>query len=88
MQNEAWIITEYVGDRNLSDYLENSQGGRLREVEARFLITQLLHCISHCHQKGIVHGNLWCKNILISESYDHWDFSDESSLTSQSEKSE
>mmetsp|Transcript_36324 Transcript_36324/g.35934 ORF Transcript_36324/g.35934 Transcript_36324/m.35934 type:complete len:155 (+) Transcript_36324:105-569(+) len=41
-RDEAWIITEYAGDRNLSDYLQNTWGQGLREIEARFLILQLL----------------------------------------------
>ena len=77
VKNEAWMITEYSGNRNLSNYLEDRHGKAMREVEARFFILQLLACINYFHQKGIIHGNLSNTNVLISEAYDQYEFSDE-----------
>jgi serine/threonine protein kinase len=42
VHSEAWMITEYSGERDLSNYLENRHRG-MCEVECRFLITQLLN---------------------------------------------
>jgi serine/threonine protein kinase len=40
--------------------------GKLSEEEARFLFKQLIHAVSYCHSKGLIHRDLKLENILFS----------------------
>lgn len=52
----------------MKHYLASKPHKRVSEVEARFLILQVIRGVSYCHQKGIIHRNLKPDNLLIKES--------------------
>ena len=59
---------EYISGGDLFTYLEAK--GRVMEGEARGLFRQLLSALQHCHQRGMVHGDLKLGNLLLDANND------------------
>ena len=43
-----------------------SQGGYLREIDARFIVYQVVVGLAYLHKNNIIHGHLKLKNILLA----------------------
>ena len=55
------IIEEYPDGRTLDSFMETSPSATLR----RDLMDQLLDALDYCHSKGVAHGNITPKSIII-----------------------
>ncbi|KDR77500.1 hypothetical protein GALMADRAFT_245664 [Galerina marginata CBS 339.88] len=60
------IILEYVPGENLLDHILARR--YLREGKAAKFFSQFISGVWYIHQKGIVHGNLKLKNLLLDEN--------------------
>jgi len=62
--NPVCIVTEYLADGNLFDYLHNSSN----EVTGQTVVglaTDVASGMAHLHEEGIIHCDLACRNLLI-----------------------
>jgi len=62
-EKEHYIVSEYIPGGELFDMV--SMHKRFTEVDAAFVMRQLLAAISYCHSRNIVHRDLKLENILI-----------------------
>ncbi|XP_053551398.1 serine/threonine-protein kinase MARK2-like [Bombina bombina] len=58
-----YFVMEYVSGGNLFNYLKDH--GRMEENKAHALFRQMVSAVNHCHQNGILHGDLAPDNILV-----------------------
>ena len=63
------MIMEFAGGGELLNYVEGQ--GRLQEVEARGIFSQIVNALMNCHQRGIVHRDLKLENVLFKSNIDH-----------------
>lgn len=59
------IVLELCSSQDLYSRIV-AKGGAFSEAEARVVITQLLHAVSHLHKLGVVHRDIKPDNILFS----------------------
>ena len=64
-ENEFHIIMNHCTGGELFDKLQNE--GPLPEHECAAITYQILHAISHCHSRGIVHRDIKAENILFND---------------------
>lgn len=64
-EDEAHLVLEYVRRGTLRQHIRRTESSRLLEEEARPLFCEIVGAVQHCHEKGIVHGDLKTSNILI-----------------------
>ena len=68
-ENEFHIIMKYCTGGELFRKVQNE--GPLTEQQSATIIYQILHAISHCHSRGIVHRDIKAENILFhNKSHD------------------
>ena len=60
---------ELAANGDLVDYI-HARGGGLPEAEARFLYRQLCQAVSYCHSVGVVHRDIKCDNVLLTQNMD------------------
>ena len=58
-----YIVMEYIDGINFMQYLESE--GRLEWQEALHFTVQVLHALSHAHDRGIVHRDIKPQNIMV-----------------------
>ncbi len=59
------LIMEYPEPcRNLEDYILFS--GPVSEAQARLFMLQVLQAVKHCHERGVYHGDIRSRNILVT----------------------
>lgn len=61
------IFMEYMGRGSLSDFVEKFRG-KLDEEIIRLYSKEILCGLKYIHEKGIVHCDLKCKNVLLGSS--------------------
>lgn len=63
-----FIISEYIAGGELFD--EIAQRKKFSEVDAAYIMRQLLGAISYCHSRNVIHRDLKPENILINSIED------------------
>ncbi|KAF4099166.1 serine/threonine-protein kinase pim-1-like [Onychostoma macrolepis] len=59
------LIMEYPEPcRTLEDYILFS--GPVSEAQARLFMLQVLQAVKHCHERGVYHGDIRSRNILVT----------------------
>lgn len=59
------LIMEYPEPcRTLEDYVLFS--GPVSEAQARLFMLQVLQAVKHCHERGVYHGDIRSRNILVT----------------------
>ncbi|XP_070580618.1 testis-specific serine/threonine-protein kinase 5-like [Ptychodera flava] len=66
-EDNIYIIMEYAEGGDLLTYINDK--GHLDEEEARFLFKQILTGVSFLHDKGLVHRDIKCDNILLDNNH-------------------
>ena len=61
--NSLYIVMEYCGERNLSQYMS----GALSESKAQGFAQQIRNGLWHLHTEGVVHRDLKPANIMLDE---------------------
>lgn len=64
----AYIVMEYLGTRNLADYLIE-QNGKLDIPESLEITSMLMEAISTIHSKGVIHRDIQPHNIMITKDH-------------------
>ncbi|OAD05472.1 hypothetical protein MUCCIDRAFT_139510 [Mucor lusitanicus CBS 277.49] len=64
--SNIYFITEYVPGGELYHVLSDKKEGRIPEVKARELFSQLASALAWCHARHICHRDLKPENILLS----------------------
>ena len=60
-----YLILDFAQGGDLLDYIKNNRGP-LGETESRRFFQQLVEGIEYIHERGVVHRDLKCENILLS----------------------
>ncbi|XP_033613649.1 glutamate receptor ionotropic, delta-2 [Fukomys damarensis] len=64
-QDKVHLVLEYVKGVNLRQELRRNHKNRLQEKDAQRIFRDLLEAVGHCHDRGIVHGDLKPENVLM-----------------------
>jgi len=64
--DNVYIILEYCKNKSLQDYLIQREG-RLKEIEVKCFIFQLLQGLKYLQQKKVIHRDLKPKNLLLDD---------------------
>ena len=59
------MVMELATRGRLLDHINDSPDGYLSEDEARCIFQQVLRALAHCHNLGLVHGDVKPENILL-----------------------
>ena len=62
---KTYIALEYAGHGDLLSYVQLR--GALKESESAYLFKQMVAGLVYLHMSGVVHRDLKCENILLSE---------------------
>ena len=65
----VYIILELCKKKSLADYLL-ARGGRLKEIEVKCFIFQLLQGLKCLHKEKIIHRDLKPNNLLLDDKYE------------------
>jgi serine/threonine protein kinase len=68
-QSTLWVVSEYCGLGSVKDYMRNA-GKTLSEKQIASICAQVLLGLSYLHSLNIVHRNVKCSNIYVSEKGD------------------
>lgn len=58
-----YLVTEYAGRGEIFDHLVSH--GRMTEVEAARIFSQIIAAVDFCHRNGVVHRDLKAENVLL-----------------------
>ena len=64
------IITELCRGKDLHERVK-SEGGKIKECNARIIIMKILNAINYCHTFDIVHRDLKPENIIFESPYEN-----------------
>ncbi|KFO32082.1 Sperm motility kinase 2B [Fukomys damarensis] len=64
-QDKVHLVLEYVMGVNLRQEILRSHNNRLQEKDTQRIFRDMLGAVDYCHDRGIVHGDLKPKNVLI-----------------------
>lgn len=81
-ENYYYIVMELCETGNLFRYLRRRQ--RLDEMEAVFIIRQIMSAIGYLHSNGLVHRDMKLSNVLIHDAFQPQLFDGNSSSSSMS----
>lgn len=65
--HRVYIIMEYAENGSLFDIIRGQ--GYIDETRARHWFTQLLNALQYCHERGVVHRDIKCENLLLDSGY-------------------
>ena len=65
--DKLYMVLEYVENGDLLQYICNNL--KLKEWTARTFYMDILSGLSACHDRGIIHRDIKCENILIDGNY-------------------
>jgi serine/threonine protein kinase len=57
------VVHEYASHGSIYDMLKNQ--GRFSENLARYFFQQMLCAVRYCHERGVTHGSIQLKHLLI-----------------------
>lgn len=77
-----YIVMELCNGGNLFRYLKKEN--RIEEIEAVFIIEQIMTAIDYLHANGLVHRDLKLSNILINKIHNTKEFNEITGLSYQS----
>lgn len=63
-----YIVTEFMTNGNLRDYLRASEGLSLTLANLVHIATQVAQGMEHIHNNGIVHRDLAARNVLVGDT--------------------
>ena len=66
VDNLVYLLMEHVSNRTLFNLCENN--GALGEDIGRFFLHQIVHVLSHIHDRKIVHRDIKLENILLTDN--------------------
>jgi pSer/pThr/pTyr-binding forkhead associated (FHA) protein len=66
-RDRAYLIYEYMPEGDLNNYLKTTSGGSLSWNDACSVVCDVLSGLRHCHEMGIVHGDIKPANILFKK---------------------
>ena len=64
-EKQVYFMLEIAHNGDLLDYINANRC--LPESQARFVMAGISAGIGHCHSRGIIHRDLKCENIMITE---------------------
>ncbi|KAI5753364.1 hypothetical protein M8J77_026227 [Diaphorina citri] len=65
--HRVYIIMEYAENGSLFDIIRGQ--GYIDEIRARRWFGQLLEALQYCHERGVVHRDIKCENLLLDSDY-------------------
>lgn len=65
--HRVYIIMEYAAKGSLLDSIQRE--GFIDEPRAKKWFRQLVDAIDYCHERGVVHRDIKCENLLIDSEY-------------------
>lgn len=65
--HRVYIIMEYAEKGSLLDFIQRE--GYIDEMRAKKWFRQLVDAIDYCHERGVVHRDIKCENLLIDKDY-------------------
>lgn len=65
--HRVYIIMEYAERGSLLDVIRKE--GYIDEARARKWFGQLVDAINYCHERGVVHRDIKCENLLLNSEY-------------------
>lgn len=65
--HRVYIIMEFAENGSLFDMIRNQ--GSVEETRARHWFMQLLSALQYCHERGVVHRDIKCENLLLDSGY-------------------
>ncbi|XP_030764794.1 testis-specific serine/threonine-protein kinase 3-like [Sitophilus oryzae] len=65
--HRVYIIMEYADNGSLLDIIRKDQ--LIDETRARKWFKQLVYAIDYCHDRGVVHRDVKCENLLMDEGW-------------------
>jgi MAP/microtubule affinity-regulating kinase len=67
--NKLFLIMELVKGKSLVSYINSKVEGKLEELDAMQLFTQIAAGISYCHTNNIIHRDIKMANVLIDDEH-------------------
>eukprot|EP00347_Sterkiella_histriomuscorum_P023875 403333082 len=64
--SNVYLINEYIQGMPLNDYMKTLDPQRMDEVDAIFILKQLIDSIQYLHQRNICHRDIKLENIIIN----------------------
>ncbi|KAL1462739.1 hypothetical protein WDU94_014552 [Cyamophila willieti] len=65
--HRVYIIMEYAENGSLLDFIQRE--GYIDESRCKKWFRQLVDAIDYCHERGVVHRDIKCENLLIDKEY-------------------
>jgi len=65
--SSVYLVMEYFGGHDLYTTLEDRNYQPYSEHAAKEIFKQLVHAVTHCHQRGIAHRDIKLENILMDK---------------------
>jgi len=66
---ELFLVMELVKGQPLDYYINSKVEGKLNELDAMELFTQIAEGISYCHDNNVIHRDIKMANVLIDEEH-------------------
>lgn len=61
-----YLVTEYASKGEIFDHLVAK--GRMTEIEAKRIFSQIVSAVNYCHSQGVVHRDLKAENLLLDQN--------------------
>lgn len=63
--DKVFVVMDIATGGDLLDYIKRR--GYVKENLSKKVFMQMLQAVKHCHEKGVVHRDLKCENILLDD---------------------